>query len=87
MSTRNYGRAVAILLLIDAALYVQRYGWASHEWPAITCLAGCLLLFEPKRRGEGMWTRLHRPSQLVGSVFALLTIVFVVLSMRAGGKR
>ncbi|MGB7583685.1 MAG: hypothetical protein WBM11_02480 [Terriglobales bacterium] len=87
MSARNFGRAVAIILLVEAALSLRKYGWASYGWPATTCLAGCLLLLEPKRQGEGLWTRLRRPSRLVGSVFALLTIVFVVLSMLAGGKR
>ena len=80
----NIFRALAVLLIIEAAWSIHRHGWVSYDWPARACFAIAFLLVEPKREGERVWTRLRRPRQLLMMILAVGAFVLLLLSIRAG---
>ena len=81
MSFVNLSRVIALIVLIDAGVLIHKHGWASYEWPAWVCMAGCLLLAEPRRVGETTWARLRRPRQAGIFVLAAAAVVLFALSI------
>jgi hypothetical protein len=84
MSAFNIYRALALLTVVLVGLSTRRHGWATYEWPALVCCAIAYLLVEPRREGESMWARLHRPRQIAITVLTLAAAVLFILSMLTG---
>jgi hypothetical protein len=84
VSALNIYRALTLLLVFEAGLSIRRHGWATYDWPAFLCCAIAYLLVEPRRKGESMWARLHRPRQIAITVLALAAAVLFILSMVTG---